>query len=83
MDDEQLQRKDLYQKLKIAFQNIITDDKKLSCYEYFRDTIRPTLDRSSYVESENTIMGLREFTFDMEDVKTEYLSTLLGVALYS
>lgn len=83
MNEEIVHRKELYHKLKMAFQNITTDDKKLQCYEYFRDTIRPTIDRSSYVESENGIMGLREFTIDMEDIKTEHLSTLLGIALYS
>jgi hypothetical protein len=74
-------KKELHLKLEQAFGNIVDDHKKIECYNYFNDEIKPLLSKNSYVEKENEFLRLRTFTIDMNDVDDKKLSTLLGIAL--
>lgn len=74
-------KKTVYDNLVEAFSRPIKDEKKLECYDYFLEHIKPNISKSEYSEQVDRNRGVVNLIISPDALTFEQLSTLLGIVL--
>jgi len=72
---------EVYHNLLDALSRPIKDNKKLECYEYFLEHIKPNISKSEYSEQTDRNRGVVDLVISPSALTFEQLSTLLGIIL--
>jgi hypothetical protein len=72
---------EVYHNLLDALSRPIKDDKKLECYKYFSEHVKPTISKSDYNEKTDRDRGVIDLIISPSALSFEQMSTLLGIIL--
>jgi hypothetical protein len=74
-------KKIVFDNLAEAFSRPIKDEKKIECYDYFLEHIKPHINKSDYCEQFDRNRGIVNLVMSPDALSFEHMSTLLGIIM--